>query len=135
MKRLLKEIIEELLQVFKGKTLDVLLPALLFFILYSSFDIATAVIGSVVLSLVFFVHRLHKKDPLIYTISGFIGVVVTAIFTYLSNNASNFFLPDIIATSSLIVITILSLLWKRPIASYVSHITEDGITIGFNLIP
>lgn len=124
MKRLMKEILEELLQVFKGKTLDVLLPPLLFFVLYSVFDLLIAVVGSIVLSGIFFVHRIHKKDPLIYTISGLLGVVLTSVFTYLSNNASNFFLPDIIATSSLIVVTIISLVWKRPIASYVSHITR-----------
>lgn len=124
MKRLMKEVTEELLQVFKGKTLDVLLPPLLFFFLYSLFDLSIAVIGSVVLSGIFFVHRIRKNDPLIYTISGLVGVVLTSVFTYISNNASNFFLPDIIATSSLIIITFISLIWKRPIASYVSHITR-----------
>jgi hypothetical protein len=124
MKRLMKEVLEELLQVFKGKTLDVVLPPLLFFVLYSVFDLLIAVIGSIVLSGIFFLHRVRKNDPLIYTISGLIGVVLTSVFTYISNNASNFFLPDIIATSSLIIVTTVSLIWKRPIASYVSHITR-----------
>jgi len=44
--------------------------------------------------------------------------------SYLSDNASNFFLPDVIGTSVLVVVTLVSILLKRPIAAYVSHITR-----------
>ncbi len=124
MKRLLREVLEELLHVFRGKSLDVLIPPLLFFVLQRFIDLPTALIGSLLLSLVMFVRRIVKRDNMVYAIGGFVGVLFASGMTYLSNNASNFFLPDIIGTSTLIVATVLSLWFRRPIAAYVSHITR-----------
>lgn len=124
MKRFIKEVLEELLQVFRGRTLDVLLPPILFLVLLRGFDLLIALIGSLLLSVILFLYRLSNKENLVYAISGLIGVLFATGMTYISTNASNFFLPDIIGTSVLLIVTSVSILTKRPIAAYVSHITR-----------
>jgi len=124
MKQIFKEVLEELLQVFQGRTLDVLIPPILFFVLLRWFDLGIALIGSLVLSSLFLAHRLYKQDNLVYAIGGFVGVLFASLMTFVSNNASNFFLPDVIGTSLLVIATTVSLLTKRPIAAYVSHLTR-----------
>lgn len=122
--RILREVGEELIQVFRGRSLDVLIPPILFLVLLQWFDLLSALIGSLVLAILLFARRLWMKDNLVYAIGGLIGVLFASLMTYLSDNASNFFLPDIIGTSTLIVATMGSIVAKRPIAAYVSHITR-----------
>jgi hypothetical protein len=122
--RILREIGSELLQVFRGRSLDVLLPPILFLVLLRWFDLPIALIGSLILAMVMFARRVYQRDNLVYATGGLVGVLFASLMTYLSDNASNFFLPDIIGTSTLIVATTVSLVLKRPIAAYVSHITR-----------
>ena len=124
MKKILKEILNELKLVLFGKTLDILLPPVLFLVLNNVFGLLTALIGSLVLSVIFTINRLQKKDNVYYAIGGLIGVILAIILAYINDNASNFFLPDIIGTSFLIVLTISSLIIKKPLAIWVSHITR-----------
>lgn len=132
MKKLIKEVLQELLIVLSGKSLDVILPPILFIVLYGLFDIIFALIGSFILSIVFLGLRLLKKDNLYYTLGGFIGVIFAGVMTIINNNASNFFLPDLIATVTLIIITIGSLIVKKPLALWVSHITRGWELEWFN---
>lgn len=124
MKQLLKEVSEELISVLRGRTLDALLPPILFFVLFQILGLTIALIGSVVLNIIILLYRVRKRDNMVYAIGGFIGVLFAAIITYISRNASNFFLPDIIGTTTLILITVLSILYKRPVAAYLSHLTR-----------
>jgi len=124
MKKFIVEVLLELKLVFTGKSIDVLLPPLLFLILYNNFSLLVALIGSLLLSIVFFTVRIIKKENLFYSIGGLIGVIIAIILAYISNNASNFFLPDIIGTSFLVLVTFISLLIKKPLAIWVSHITR-----------
>jgi hypothetical protein len=124
MKRLLIEVGEELLTVLKGRTLDALIPPILFFILYETMGLPIALIVSLISNTTFFIFRLSKRDNIVYAIGGFIGILFASIFTLISRNASNYFLPDIIGTSVLILITILSILYKKPVAAYLSHLTR-----------
>jgi hypothetical protein len=68
--------------------------------------------------------RIIKKENVYYAIGGLIGVMVAIGLAYINDNASNFFLPDLIGTSFLIVLTISSLVLKKPLAIWVSHITR-----------
>jgi len=124
MKKLFKEIFGELLLVFTGKSLDIIVPPLLFIALYKLWNLESALIGSLVLSVIFLVIRIYKKENLYYAFGGLFGVLFAVGMSYLNQNASNFFLPDIIGTGVLIVITTISLVFKKPLAALVSHITR-----------
>lgn len=124
MKSIFKEVLSELLLVFTGKSLDILLPPILFLVLHNIFSLEIALIGSLILSIVFFVTRVIKKDNIYYALGGILGVVIAITLVQVGNNASNFFLPDIITTSLLIIATIMSLAIRKPLALWVSHITR-----------
>lgn len=123
--KIIKEVISELISVFSGKTIDVIIPPVLFLVLIKLFSLEIALIGSLLLSIIFLFTRIKNKDNLVYAIGGLIGVIFASTMTYISDNASNFFLPDIIGTFTLIVVTSISIILKRPIAAYVSHITRS----------
>jgi hypothetical protein len=124
MKKIAKEVFEELLMIFTGKSLDIIVPPVLFLLLYRMFDLKVALIGSIILSLGFLLSRIYKKENLYYALGGFIGVLFAVIMSYINQNASNFFLPDIIGTSFLVIVTIITLAIKKPLAAFVSHITR-----------
>ncbi len=124
MKKLLKEIANELRLVLTGKTVDILVPPILFFVLNILFGLMVALIGSLLLSTFLTVHRLFKKENIYYAVGGFIAVLFAIMMSLLNNNASNFFLPDLIATLVLILATITSLIIKKPLTIWVSHITR-----------
>lgn len=124
MNSLFKDILSELKLVLTGKTLDILLPPIIFLVLNNLFNLYIAMIGSLLLSLIFLGTRLLKKERWYYALGGVIGVIIAIILSYIDNNANNFFLPDIIGTLLLVIITTVSLLIKKPLAIYVSHITR-----------
>jgi len=122
--KLLKEIISELLLVFKGNTLDVILPPLVFYVTYKFVSLNVAMGVSVSLSLFYLLWRIWKKEKWIYALAGFIGTLFAVGMVVLNKNASNIFLPDLIGTSVLVIATIITLVLKKPLASWVSHITR-----------
>lgn len=124
MKSIIHEIYEELVLVLTGKTLDILVPPLLFYGLYAFGSLLIALVGSLLLSVLLLGYRLSKKENKWYAFGGLVAVLVAIALTYLNNNASNFFIPDIIGTALLILVTITSLLIHKPLAIYVSHITR-----------
>ena len=122
--KIIKEIIGELRFVFLGKSMDIIVPPILFLVLNAQFDLLVALIGSLLFSLFFFVKRILKKENWLYSLGGFLGVLFAIFMALINDNASNFFLPDLIGTGSLIIITITSLIIKKPLAIWVSHITR-----------
>lgn len=123
-RKLLTDILSELKLVLTGKSLDILLPPLIFLGLYNLWSLLAAVIGSLILGIIFLVKRLVNHDNFFYAIGGIIGIIFANISIYINNNASNFFLPDLLSTFSLIILTIGSLIIKKPLAIWVSHITR-----------
>ena len=124
MKRLIREIKEELLTVLKGKTLDVLVPPILFAILNGRVDLIYSVGIAFLASLFFTVYRILKGANFFYALGGMGGVGVATALALISANASSYFIPDIIGSTLLIITTIVSNILKRPIAAWVSHIVR-----------
>ncbi|QMS84685.1 DUF3159 domain-containing protein [Candidatus Xianfuyuplasma coldseepsis] len=124
MKSFLNEIYEELALVLTGKTLDILAPPVLFYGLYTFGSLLVALVGSLLLSIVFLGLRLYKNENKWYAFGGLVAVILAIGFAYINNNASNFFIPDIIGTATLIIITTGSLILGKPLAIWVSHITR-----------
>lgn len=124
MKKLIIEIAKELKMVLTGKSLDILLPPIIFLILNNMFSLILALIGSLLLNIVFFLIRIVRKENMFYALGGLFGVILAITLAYVNNNGSNFFLPDIIGTLVLVIATIVSLIIRKPLAIFVSHITR-----------
>ena len=124
MKKIMKDVLYEIKLVLFGKTLDILLPPIIFLVLNNVFGLIVALIGSFILSIIITFSRVVQRDNVYYALGGLIGVILAIALAYINDNASNFFLSDIIGTSFLIMATIVSLVIKKPLAIWVSHITR-----------
>jgi drug/metabolite transporter (DMT)-like permease len=124
MKKLLKEIIQELNFVLKGKTLDTLLPPLVFIISLNQFDLKTAILASLILSFLLLLIRFLKKEKVFYALLGLIGILIASVFSILGNNPKTFFIPDVLGSFFVVLLVVYTLIVKRPLAIYASHLTR-----------
>lgn len=124
MKKLFKELLQELTFVLKGKTLDTLITPLIFILTLNLFDLNTAIITSVVLSILLLLIRVIKKEKILYALIGLLGVLIAFVFSILGNNPKTFFIPDILGSFLVVLLASYTLLVKRPLAIYASHLTR-----------
>ena len=119
-----REILEELNSVLKGKTLDALLPPLLFVLAQSRTTLINAVIIAIGLSLLIGLYRLFKRQAIAYAFGGLVTVLIASAFALFANNASNYYLPGILSTTFLFIVMLVSALIDKPLAAFVSHLTR-----------
>lgn len=119
-----REIIEELNSVLKGKTLDAILPPLVFVLVQSRTTLLNAVILAIVLSLLMGFYRLTTRQSIAYALGGFVTVLIASGFALFANNASNYYLPGILSTTFLFIFMLISVLIDKPLAAFVSHLTR-----------
>jgi len=124
MKKLFKEIYEELILVLKGKTLDTLLPPIVFIITLNLFNLNVSIITSVSLSILLWLHRAIRHDNQKYAIFGLLGVIIASLFAYLNNDPRTYFIPDILGSGFILILTVYTLIINKPLAAYVSHLTR-----------
>ncbi len=124
MKKFIHEIAEEFILVFKGKTLDTLIPPIVFLISLNVFNLNIALIISFSLSLIILLYRMIKKENQKYALFGIIALGIASIFSYLGNNPSTYFIPDILGSAISLLLAIISLIFKKPLAAYASHFTR-----------
>lgn len=119
-----KELIEELQSVISGKTLDALIPPLLFVLLNNRVDLPLASLISGISALSLSLIRIFLKQRWQYAFGGLLGVLVASGFSYITGNASNYFLPGIISNVFLLLLILLSLLFDKPLAAWASHLSR-----------
>ncbi|MGB7594270.1 MAG: DUF3159 domain-containing protein [Erysipelotrichaceae bacterium] len=119
-----KEVLEELQSVLTGKTLDAILPPILFILVKSFFGLYGALIGSFLLSTGFAILRYFKKQTLAYALGGMIGTSLTVLYAFISANAANYFIPGIVSNLFVLLLSIFTLIIDKPLAAFVSHLTR-----------
>lgn len=119
-----KEILEELTSVLSGKTLDAIIPPLVFVIINSIFGLTTAIIVALILSATFGIYRMVRKQSGLYAIGGSLGILLAGGFAFLAKNATNYFLPGIITNAFVLILTFVTLILDKPLAAYASHLTR-----------
>lgn len=119
-----KEIIEELKSVVTGKTLDALLPPLLFVVVNGVFGLDIAVIAALGLALMLGVIRLARRQTWQYALGGLLGVALASGLAYLTRSAASYFIPAIISSALLLLLALASLLIGKPMAAWASHLTR-----------
>jgi hypothetical protein len=121
---MVREILEELNSVLKGKTLDALLPPLLFVLVQSRTTLINAIIIAIGLSFVIGLYRLFKHQAIAYAFGGLVTVLIASAFALFANSASNYYLPGILSTTFLFIVMLVSVLIDKPLAAFVSHLTR-----------
>lgn len=122
-----KELLDELKTVFGGrglKILDVIVPLLIFLVVRSNLGLIPALFGSIGSAVIFFLVRIIQKDNLTYALAGLGGVLLAAGFALLSGSDVGFFIPGLVSGGLTVVLCLLSVLLKRPLAAYSSYLTR-----------
>ncbi|PKM64670.1 MAG: hypothetical protein CVU96_01630 [Firmicutes bacterium HGW-Firmicutes-20] len=119
-----KEILEELTSVLSGKTLDAIVPPLIFVIINSMYGLTTAIIVALIISASFGIYRLIRKQSGLYALGGSLGIILAGGFAYLANNATNYFLPGIVTNAFVLLLSVFTLIIDKPLAAYASHLTR-----------
>jgi len=123
----IKELQEEIKTVFTGrgiKILDVVVPLVIFLAINPYFGMVLALGSAVGSAVIFFLIRVFKKDKLYYTLSGLVAVLFAAGFALISDSDVGFFIPGLISGAVTVLLCVLSILIKRPLAALSSHLTR-----------
>lgn len=119
-----REILEELRSVLSGKTLDALLPSLAFVVFNNLLGLTAASLIAISIALAFGLYRMKRKQNAKYALGGLLGVVIAVIFAYYAGSATDFFLPRIISSGAMVLLSLVTLFSRRPLAAWVSHLTR-----------
>ena len=123
----IKELQDELKTVFAGrgvKILDVVVPLLIFLAINPFFGLNIALGASIGIAVIFFLVRIFKKENLYYALGGLFAVLLAAGFALLSDSDVGFFIPGLISGAVTVLLCLLSILIKRPLAALSSHLTR-----------
>lgn len=121
---MINDIKSELKYVLKGKTLDALMPPLVYALLAPRLSIIMAAGISIVFSAMLFLYRWVKKQKKFYALTGVLGVSVASGYAILFQNPSAYFLGSILSSAGLTLLCFISLVFSRPIAAWLSHLTR-----------
>ncbi len=124
MKELIKDISEEIKQFVTGKTVDAFFPPILYIIGNIVFNLKIGIILALSVALILSIFRSFKKQSVVYALAGMVGVIVASGFALASDNAANYFLPKVIASGFLFLVSLISVLVGRPLAALLSHLTR-----------
>jgi hypothetical protein len=117
-------LLEELKSVVSGKTVDALLPPLVFVLVNSTVGLEIAAVSAVIFALLIGFLRLLRRQTLSYAFGGLIMVILAAALAFLTRDAANYFIPAITGSALLLAAALVSLLAGKPLAAWASHLTR-----------
>jgi len=121
---MLKDLINEIVVFLKSKTIDSLIPPVLFVGLNSMFNLTIAIVCSIAFSLSILIYRIVRKENLMYALIGFAMLSFASLLAVLTNNPNSYFLPDLLTNVILVLLSTFLLIIKKPLAAYASHLTR-----------
>lgn len=124
MSQIFKDITDELKVFIKGNTFDAVIPPLIFIFIQNSFALITAISISLTLAFMLFLYRIYGKQKWQYSIGGLIGVFIASGFAFIAGNAKDYFLPELISGLFFSLLSLLTLIIKKPLAAWTSHLTR-----------
>lgn len=125
--QLLKDIKDELKQFLSGKTVDALIPPIVYVLVNNLVGLKNAVIAALSIAVILALFRLLKKESILYALGGIAGVVFASGFALISDNAANYFLPKILGSAGLLLLLIISLFIGKPAAAILSHVSRGWV--------
>lgn len=124
MKQILTDLVDEVKNFTKGKTIDAIFPPIVYVIGNRFFGLKIGIILALLLALILAIKRIIKKENFIYALGGMLGVLIASGFAYLAGNAANYFLPRVITSGFFFLVALISLIIGKPMAAVASHITR-----------
>ncbi|MBN2222417.1 MAG: DUF3159 domain-containing protein [Vallitaleaceae bacterium] len=124
MQSIIKDVLSEVKAFVKGNTLDALLPPLIFVLMSNIISIEIASVSAIGVALMAFLYRLYKRQSGVYAIGGLVGVILASGFALLAGSAKDYFIPDLIGGVFLLLLCLMSLMVKKPLAAWISHLTR-----------
>lgn len=118
------EILEELKGVLGGKTLDALVPSVVFVATNGVWGLNAASLLAVASAVAIGLLRILRKQSVVYAFVGLVGVGIAAGFAYLAGSAVNYFIPKILTSAFMVILALGSLAIGKPLAAWASHLTR-----------
>jgi hypothetical protein len=120
-----RELLEEIRAV-TGKVglLDTILPPILFLLLNGLAGFTPAMIGALGLSVLMAILRLRRGQSLLYALGGMGSVGLAIALALLLGRSEGFFLPGIVNGGLTVALTLVSLLIRKPIVAWTSHLAR-----------
>jgi hypothetical protein len=123
----LQELKQEFISIFSGagsRILDSILPLMVFLVGNPLLGPEFALWGALILAAAFTLYRIIKKQSVVYSLAGFGGVVLAAVFVLISGSETGFYLPGLVTTALIIVTAVVSVLFNRPMVAWTSILTR-----------
>lgn len=120
------ELLEEFRTVFAGRNsfLDAILPPLLFLLVNGLAGFQAAMGSALALALIIAALRIMRKQPLTYALAGVASVGVAIAIVWILGKSQGFFLPGLVSGSMLLLLTLASLVFRRPLVAWTSFIAR-----------
>lgn len=122
---MIKDLISEITNFIKGKTIDALIPSITFVSVNSLFGLTTAIFISISISIIILLIRWLRKEDIRYGSVGLIMLIIASFLSFLTNNPNTYFLPDLITNFLIIMGILITLFMNKPFAAYASHLTRS----------
>ncbi len=121
-----RELLDEFRAVFAGRNsfLDAILPPIFFLLVNGLAGFQAAMWSALGLAVVFAVVRIIRKQSLLYALAGVGSVAVAIGIVWILGKSEGFFLPGLISGSMTLLLTIVSLVIRRPMVAWTSFIAR-----------
>lgn len=120
------ELLEELRTVFTGRNsfLDAILPPIIFLVINGLLSFQAAMWSALILSVIIAITRIVRKQSLVYALAGVGSVAVAIGIAWFLGKSEGFFLPGLISGSMTLLLTIVSLIIRRPMVAWTSYLAR-----------
>jgi hypothetical protein len=121
-----RELLEELRTVFTGRNsfFDAILPPIVFLLINGLAGFQAAMWSALILAVGIAILRVIRKQSLIYALAGVGSVAVAIGIAWYLGKSEGFFLPGLISGSMTLLLTILSLVIRRPMVAWTSYLAR-----------
>jgi hypothetical protein len=121
-----RELLDELRTVFAGRNsfLDAILPPIIFLVINGMVSFQAAMWSALSVSVVIAISRIIRKQSLLYALAGVGSVAVAIGIAWVLGKSEGFFLPGLISGSMTLLLTILSLVIRRPMVAWTSYLAR-----------
>ena len=121
-----RELLDEFRTVFAGRNsfLDAILPPILFLLVNGLAGFQAAMWSALGLSVVIATLRIIRKQSLTYALAGVGSVAIAIGIVWILGKSEGFFLPGLVSGSMTLLLTIISLVFRRPLVAWTSFIAR-----------
>jgi hypothetical protein len=122
----LRELLDELRIVFAGRNsfLDAILPPIIFLVINGLAGFQAAMWSALALSVAIAIVRVIRKQSLLYALAGVGSVAIAIGIAWFLGKSEGFFLPGLISGSMTLLLTLVSLIIRRPMLAWTSYLAR-----------